>query len=61
MYIIDKNGLIIYNGAIDDDLWGNTDGEVINYVDLGLNEVIDGKNISANQTKPYGCSVKYKK
>jgi peroxiredoxin len=60
MFII-KDGVVIYAGAIDDDPWGKKTGKRVEYVDLGLGEVLNGKGISINETKPYGCSVKYKK
>ncbi|NIP38736.1 MAG: redoxin domain-containing protein [Candidatus Dadabacteria bacterium] len=58
MFII-KDGVIIYAGAIDDDKWGKSDKRV-NYVDLGLGEVLNGQAVTTSETKPYGCSVKYK-
>ncbi|MFN3385670.1 MAG: redoxin domain-containing protein [Candidatus Thermochlorobacter sp.] len=60
MYIIDKNGILVYNGAIDDD--NSTKGGAnakVNYVAKALDEVLAGKPISTATTKPYGCSVKY--
>jgi hypothetical protein len=63
MYIIDKEGILIYNGAIDDkkspkqsDIEGSK-----NYVMLALEEAKAGKPISNPTTAPYGCSVKYQK
>ncbi len=60
MYIIDKNGILVYNGAIDDD--NSTKGGAnakVNYVAKALDELLAGKPISTPTTKPYGCSVKY--
>ncbi|HCO92406.1 MAG TPA: thioredoxin family protein [Phycisphaerales bacterium] len=63
MFIIDKNGNIAYNGAIDNAPLGRLpkDKELINYVDEALNELVSGNTVSIAKTKPYGCSVKYKK
>lgn len=62
MYIIDKSGKLVYQGAIDD--IKSTDQEDIkkakNYVISGLNEVLSGKAVTDKTTTPYGCSVKYK-
>jgi len=58
MFIIDKNGKLVYNGAIDDDPRGEKK-EKINYVRNALNEILAGKPVSVSITKPYGCSVKY--
>jgi len=61
MYIIDKNGKLVYAGGIDDK--ASTDIEDIkgakNYVSLALDELLAGKNVSVQSSKPYGCSVKY--
>jgi peroxiredoxin len=63
MFIIDTNGNIAYNGAIDNAPLGKVpkDKELINYVDKALKELTSGKAVSIAKTKPYGCSVKYKK
>jgi AhpC/TSA family len=62
MFIIDPQGILIYNGAIDDK--PTTDLADINgaknYVTLALNEAMSGKTVSNPTTRPYGCSVKYK-
>ena len=61
MYVIDGGGRLVYMGAIDDDPRGNKDGPVTNYVAAALDEVVAGKAVATAETKPYGCSVKYKK
>ena len=63
MYIIDTKSNIVYNGAIDNSPMGKTpEGtQLINYVDKTLAELTTGKDISINETKPYGCTVKYAK
>src|SRR5687767_9450573 len=61
MYIIDKEGKLVYNGAIDDD--ASEDGakgdKAVNFVAKALDEVLAGKAVSQAETKPYGCGVKY--
>lgn len=61
MYIINPEGTLIYQGAIDDR--PSTDPEDIpgslNYVQKGLKEAFAGKSISEDTTTAYGCSVKY--
>lgn len=59
MFIIDANGKLVYNGAIDDDPRGRKE-EKVNYVEQALSELLAGKQITTPQTRPYGCSVKYK-
>lgn len=61
MYIIDKEGKLVYQGAIDDH--ADTDKNSIpaskNYVVSAMDEVMAGKKVTAHTTKSYGCSVKY--
>jgi peroxiredoxin len=59
MYIIDKSGKLVYQGAIDDDPRGAKKESAVNYVEKALDEVLAGKPVSVSQTKPYGCTVKY--
>lgn len=61
MYVINKDGTLVYHGAIDDkktpdpaDIPGAR-----NYVTAALDEVLTGKPVSAPTTEAYGCSVKY--
>jgi len=62
MFVIDAEGTVVYNGAIDDDPRGNMEtGARTNYVSDALNDIAAGKTVSTPETKPYGCSVKYKK
>jgi peroxiredoxin len=62
MYIIDGNGKVVYNGAIDSDPRGSEKAaDRTNYVAEALDELLAGKPVSTPETKPYGCSVKYKK
>ena len=63
MLIISTDGNIAYNGAIDNAPLGKVpkDKELVNYVDKALKELTSGKAVSIAKTKPYGCSVKYKK
>jgi peroxiredoxin len=61
MYIIDRDGKLLYNGAIDDKR--STSVEDVktakNYVVAALEEIKAGKPVSTPSTAPYGCSVKY--
>jgi peroxiredoxin len=58
MFVIDKHGLLAYEGAIDDDPAGEKE-KPLNYVDQALTELLAGKAVSVPKTEPYGCSVKY--
>ncbi len=60
MFIIDPQGRIAYNGAIDDDPSGRkAKADRVNYVGNGLNAERAGAKPDPSATKPYGCSVKY--
>ena len=60
LFIVDENGKIAYDGAIDDDPPGRKpQAERENYVDGGLTAHAGGGAIDPASTKPYGCSVKY--
>lgn len=60
MFIVDEQGKIAYDGAIDDDPPGRkAAAERTNYVDRGLDAHGAGKAVDPASTKPYGCSVKY--
>lgn len=61
MYIIDGDGKLVYVGAIDDDPRGDRGDGATNYVAAALDEVLAGNSVTTAETRPYGCSVKYKK
>src|ERR1043166_234595 len=62
MVIIDPEGKIAYEGAIDSKATPNPADipSSTNYVKAALDESLAGKPVTRPQTKPYGCSVKYK-
>jgi glutathione peroxidase-family protein len=62
MYIINKEGILVYDGAIDSipsakikDI-KDADPYVVNMLD----KMLKGEKITAKKTEPYGCSVKYR-
>jgi len=61
MYVIDPQGMLIYEGAIDNR--ATTDPSDVkgakNYVDTALSEAMAGKQVTTAATRSYGCSVKY--
>ena len=62
MFLINPEGKIVYEGAIDSKATPNPSDitSATNYVKVALDESLSGKNVSNANTKPYGCSVKYK-
>jgi peroxiredoxin len=61
MFIINPDGKIIYEGAIDSKASANPNDipSSTNYVRVALDEALAGKKVSNPTTRPYGCSVKY--
>jgi len=63
MFVVDKNGTLVYAGAIDNspDAEGESPqgGKLVNYVDAALEDLAAGRPPRTPRTKAYGCSVKY--
>ncbi|MCS6771397.1 MAG: thioredoxin family protein [Kiritimatiellae bacterium] len=62
MYIVNAEGVLVYQGAIDS--IRSTDPDDVpkakNYVREALADLAAGRPVGTPQTQPYGCSVKYK-
>ena len=61
MFVIDPNGVLVYDGAIDDKPTTDTadiDGAA-NYVSAALKAGMAGQPVATAVSRPYGCSVKY--
>jgi peroxiredoxin len=61
MFVIDKEGVLAYAGAIDSDTGFSSAGikGATNYVMAALDDLNAGQPVKVASTKPYGCSVKY--
>lgn len=61
MYVINPEGNLIYQGAIDSVPSADSAdiATATNYVTQALNEAMSGNAVSETSTKAYGCSVKY--
>lgn len=60
MFIIGKEGTLLYQGAIDDDSSSFSDpAKAQNYVRAALEQISAGKPVAVTESKPYGCTVKY--
>lgn len=61
IYIINPEGVLVYQGAVDNDphgrLW-ETD-EYVNYVENALKKLKEDEAISPDRTRAYGCRVRY--
>ena len=62
MAVINPEGKLIYEGAIDSKATPNPADipNSTNYVKVALDESLAGKPVTTANTRPYGCSVKYK-
>ena len=61
MFVVDKEGTLVYMGAIDDDSSANPAAikGSKNHVMTALAEIAAGKAVTTPSTKSYGCSIKY--
>ncbi|MCS7089482.1 MAG: thioredoxin family protein [Verrucomicrobiota bacterium] len=60
MFVIDKEGILVYAGAIDDRSSSSHDPrKARNYVREAVEKLLAGQKPEVSQTRPYGCSVKY--
>jgi len=61
MFVIDKTGVIVYEGAIDNAPLGKSEPGAgsVNYVDKALSELLANQKVTTPVTPPYGCTVKY--
>lgn len=63
LYVIDKNGTLVYAGGIDSQPTADADEAVKpdtdKYVDEALNALANNQPVPHPQTKAYGCSIKF--
>jgi len=60
MFVVDKNGVLAYQGAIDNRASPEGDPRTAkNYVRETIGKLTANEKLSVTQTKPYGCGVKY--
>ncbi len=62
MYIVDPKGTLIYAGGIDSIPSSRIDDikSAVNHVKQGVRQALAGQAIAPANTRPYGCSIKYK-
>ena len=58
IFILDKDGKLIYEGAVDDQGWSEDNPVKKRYVREALNAHLSGLPIPISQTKSVGCTVK---
>jgi hypothetical protein len=63
MMVVDRDGHLVYRGAIDNSPDGEGDmpqgGALVDYVSSALEDLASGRPIRHPETKQYGCTVKY--
>ena len=61
MFVINADGILVYNGAIDSIPSANQADipKATNYVKAALESVKEGKPVEKATSQPYGCAVKY--
>ena len=61
MYVIDKSGLLVYAGAIDDRPTTRPSDVPVahNYIRAALDDMAAGRPVQTPVTRAYGCTVKY--
>ena len=59
--VIDREGRIIYNGAVDSDptTHGRDMAEAENYLLMALEAALDDRPVAVSRTRPYGCAISY--
>lgn len=57
MFVINGDGVLVYNGAIDNNKSDPAQAE--NYVAAALDAVLAGKPVARATSTPYGCGIKY--
>lgn len=58
VYIIDREGVLRYQGAFDDVKFRQPE-PTINYLELAVEALLDGKTPELDSVDPYGCTVVY--
>jgi len=58
VFIIDRAGLLVYEGAIDDQEWSDKNPISQNYAREALDATITDEILVTPKTKPFGCTIK---
>jgi hypothetical protein len=63
MFVIDKDGTLVYRGATDNSPDGDggapATGPLVNYVEEALAALEAGRPVTVKETRAYGCKVRY--
>ncbi len=62
MFVIDKEGILRYHGAIDNNkMRDKSAGDEVNYVVNAVAKMAENETVSPDHVRPYGCTVKYRR
>jgi len=61
MYVIDTEGVLVYQGAISDDRRMKEGADAETHVMRAIQQVLADEDVSPEYVQPWGCSVKYAK
>jgi hypothetical protein len=59
VFIIDKEGVLVYQGAMSNDPRGKKGKEADTHIVRVVEQLENGEKVKPNYIKPWGCSVKY--
>jgi peroxiredoxin len=57
-FIVDREGKLAYQGAMDDQVFGD-DGQGREYMKAALDDLFAGHRVTDSQTQPQGCAIEY--
>jgi peroxiredoxin len=57
-FIVDRNGKLAYEGAMDEEIFGER-GAGHEYVQAALDDLIAGRRVTDAITQPQGCAIEY--
>lgn len=57
--VIDTQGMVRFNGALDNAPLGTSEGDYKPYAGTAIAAVLSGSEVEVTKPKPWGCSVKY--
>lgn len=57
-FLFDKNGKLVYHGAIDDSPSSDAASVTRHHLKEAMNEELSGKEVSVKQSRSVGCSIK---
>lgn len=57
-FVLDKKGVVVYTGGLDDDPNGNKGEATQQYVRDAVEATLEGKEVKVKTSKQYGCGIK---